>query len=326
MHIKILGSAAGGGFPQWNCNCRHCGSLRAGTFQGKSRTQTQVAVSNDDRTWFLLNTSPDLRTQIEATPALHPRKVGRDSPIGGVLLTSGDIDQIAGLLSLRELQPFRIYCTASIRRILQEDNSVFAMLNRVPDQVSWTEVACEGSFALRSAAGDDSGISCTTFSLGRRYPAYVSRERAAELKAEEALLGVMLESSSGGRLAYMPAVPAVDDSLLRRLEGADLLLFDGTFWSDDELIRVQGSGSTALEMGHIPVSGDAGSLRRLAGLRRPRKVFVHVNNTNPMLDEAGPKYGEVRGAGWEVAEDGWSFELQPAAEKVAAIKESGHRG
>jgi pyrroloquinoline quinone biosynthesis protein B len=309
MRIKILGSAAGGGFPQWNCNCRHCASSRAGTFKGKSRTQTQVAVSNDDRTWFLLNTSPDLRLQIEATPALHPRNAGRDSPIAGVVLTSGDIDQIAGLLSLRELQPFRIYCTPSIRRILQEDNSMFAMLNRVPNQVSWTKISSDGSFPLRTIAGNESGMSCAAISLGSRYPTYVSRERTASLKPEEALLGLMVESSSGERFAYMPAVPAVNDSLLQRVDAADLVLFDGTFWSDDELIRVQGSGSTALEMGHIPVSGVEGSLRKLAGLLRPRKVFVHVNNTNPMLDESGPEYREVRAAGWEVAEDGWSLDL-----------------
>jgi pyrroloquinoline quinone biosynthesis protein B len=309
MRIKVLGSAAGGGFPQWNCNCRHCESLRAGTFAGKSRTQTQVAISNDGRTWFLLNTSPDLRAQIESTPAFHPRNAGRDSPIAGVLLTSGDIDQIAGLLSLRELQPFRIYCTPSIRRILQEDNSVFRMLNRVAEQVAWTEIGSDGSFPLLATAGNDSGISCTVFSLGSRYPAYVSQERAASLKPGDALLGVTLTSSTGKRFAYMPAVPAVDSSLLDRLEEADLLLFDGTFWSDDELIRVQGSGSTARQMGHIPVSGAEGSLRKLAGLRRPRKVFVHVNNTNPMLDESGPEYREVRAAGWEVAEDGWSFDL-----------------
>jgi pyrroloquinoline quinone biosynthesis protein B len=309
MRIKILGSAAGGGFPQWNCNCRNCGSFRAGTFSGRSRAQTQVAVSSDGHVWFLLNTSPDLRTQIEATPALHPQNAGRDSPIAGVLLTSGDIDQIAGLLSLRELQPFRIYCTPSIRRILQEDNSMFAMLNRVADQVSWTEIGSDGTFPLLTKTGNDSGSSGTVFSLGSRYPAYVSRERTASLKPDEALLGLVVTSSSGGRFAYMPAVPAVDNSLLTRLEEADLLLFDGTFWSDDELIRVQGSGSTAREMGHIPLSGAEGTLHKLAGLRRPRKVFVHINNTNPMLDESGPEYAQVRAAGWEVAEDGWSLDL-----------------
>src|SRR5271169_178544 len=225
MRIRVLGSAAGGGFPQWNCNCRHCESLRAGTFAGKSRTQTQVAISNDDHNWFLLNTSPDLRAQIEATPALRPRNAGRDSPIAGVLLTSGDVDQIAGLLSLRELQPFRIYCTASIRRVLQEDNSVFRMLNRVPSQVTWSEISSGGSFPLLTVAGNDCGMSCTVFSLGSRYPAYVSRERTASLKPEESLLGLMVESSSGGRFAYLPAVPAVDDLLQKRLEDDDLIMF-----------------------------------------------------------------------------------------------------
>jgi len=307
MLIKILGSAAGGGFPQWNCNCRNCRSLRDGTFKGKPRTQTQVAICQDNRAWFLLNASPDLRTQIEATPVLHPRNHGRNSPIGGVLLTSGDIDQVTGLLSLRELQPFPIYCTPSIRRILQEDNSMFAMLNRVPGQVSWTDISCDGSFCLQVERGV--GIDCRVFSLGSRFPAYVSPDRSLALKQEDALLGVIASSSADRHMAYMPAVPDVDDSLLEQLEETDLLLFDGTFWSDDELIRVQGSGSTAGEMGHIPVSGAEGSLRKLAGLRRPRKVFVHINNTNPMLDETGTEYAQVRAAGWEVAEDGWSLDL-----------------
>jgi pyrroloquinoline quinone biosynthesis protein B len=309
MRIAILGSAAGGGFPQWNCNCRNCHSLRAGSFSGKGRTQTQVAVSNDGRAWFLLNASPDLRMQIERTPELQPRSGVRDSAIAGVLLTSADIDQIAGLLSLRELQPFRIYCTPSLRRILRDDNSVFGMLNRVPQQACWTEIALGGTFPLLTMTGNQSGICCEVFSLGNKYPMYVSAERDATLKAEESQLGVMLTASSGGRLAYMPAVPAIDHRLLQLLETADLVLFDGTFWSDDELIQVQGSGATAREMGHVPLSGSDGSLQALAGLRRPRKVFVHVNNTNPMLDESSPEYREVGTAGWEVAEDGWSFNL-----------------
>src|SRR6202162_5071788 len=195
MHIEILGSAAGGGFPQWNCNCRNCRSSRDGTFNGKPRTQTQVAISDDDRAWFLLNTSPDLRMQIEATTVLHSRQHGRDSPIAGVLLTSADIDQVAGLLSLRELQPFRIYCTPSIRRILQEDNSMFAMLNRVPDQVSWTDISCDGSFCLQADRG--LGVNCSVFSLGNRFPAYVSHGRTLELNPAEASLGVIAESPSG---------------------------------------------------------------------------------------------------------------------------------
>lgn len=309
MRIEILGSAAGGGFPQWNCNCRNCQCLRAGTFQGKARTQTQVAVTNDHQRNFLLNASPDLRLQIEATPHLHPRLGQRDSPITGVVLTSGDVDQVAGLLSLRELQPFPIYCTTSIRRILGDDNSVFAMLNRVPNQVSWREITPGQSFSLLDSAGADSGIRCEGFSLATHYPAYVSAQRSASLRPEEALLGVVLQSSSGKRLAYMPAVPEIEETLLLRLESTDILLFDGTFWSDDELIRVQGNGATAREIGHIPVSGADGSLKKLAGLHRPRKVFIHINNTNPMLDESSPQYREVRDAGWEIAEDGRSFDL-----------------
>ena len=309
MRIEILGSAAGGGFPQWNCNCRNCHAQRTGTFKGRARTQTQIAVSNSPDSWFLLNAAPDLRLQIEATAALHPRHGRRDSPIAGVLLTSADIDQIAGLLSLRELQPFRVYCTASLRRILQEDNSVFGMLNRVPGQVSWTEILPSETFPLLTMDGAESGLTCSVFSLGCRYPMYVSQPRAAKLNAEEALLGATLQTETGGRVAYMPAVPAISESLLERLESSDVVLFDGTFWSDDELIQVQGSGATAREMGHVPVSGPDGTLKRLAGLKRPRKIFTHVNNTNPMLNEAGPEYAAVREAGWEIAEDGWNIQL-----------------
>jgi pyrroloquinoline quinone biosynthesis protein B len=158
-------------------------------------------------------------------------------------------------------------------------------------------------------SGDKSGICCEVFSLGNKYPVYVSPKRAATLESEEALLGVMLTASSGGRLAYMPAVPAINEGLLQLLGTADLVLFDGTFWSDNELIEVQGSGATAREMGHVPISGTDGSLRALAGLRRPRKVFVHVNNTNPMLDESSAEYRELGAAGWEVAEDGCHFNL-----------------
>jgi pyrroloquinoline quinone biosynthesis protein B len=282
---------------------------RTGVLRAKNRTQTQVAVSGDGHVWFLLNASPDLRLQIEQTPTLQPRDQGRHSPIEGVLLTSADIDQIAGLLSLRELQPFRIYCSPSLRRILQQDNSVFGMLNRIPQQVSWHDIKVGERFPLMGMKGNDSGICCEVFSLGNKYPVYVSPEHAATFDPEEAQLGVMLTAASGGRLAYVPAVPGLNEQLLRLLETADLVLFDGTFWSDDELILVQGSGATAGEMGHVPVSGPEGSLRKLAGLRRPRKVFIHVNNTNPVLDESGSEHRELQAEGWEVAEDGWHFNL-----------------
>jgi len=327
MRVKILGSAAGGGFPQWNCACSNCRALRAGTFRGKARTQAQVAISVDSKSWFLLGASPDLRAQIEATPELHPREGIRQSPIAGAVLANADVDHVLGLLLLRELQPLRVYATDSIRKIVTEDNSMFAMLQRVPGQVAWTDFTPRIPFRLLDTSGEDSGLLCRALPLGTHYPAYVSPQRQGELKSGEASLGLIVESKiveskiveskivqsetgeSGKRLAYMPAVPQIDDALLQEFESADVLLFDGTFWSDDELIRVQGSGQTARQMGHVPVSSAEGSLSRLAGLRRPRKIYIHINNTNPMLNEAGPEYAQVRKAGWEIAEDGWQFDL-----------------
>ena len=309
MRVKILGSAAGGGFPQWNCACLNCRGIRAGNFAGKARTQTQIAVSPDSHAWFLLGASPDLRAQIEASPELHPREGLRQSPIAGLVLLDADIDHVVGLLLLRELQPLRAYATASVRRILTEDNSMFAMLHRVPNQLSWSEITPGAPFPLCSAASEDSGLRCHSLPLGSHFPAFVSAKRRAELLANEASSGLLVEGPSGKRLAFLPAVPEINDALLRELAVVDVLLFDGTFWSDDELIRIQGSGASARQMGHIPVSSDQGSLRRLAQLRGPRKIYIHVNNTNPMLNEAGSEYRQVREAGWEIAEDGWQFDL-----------------
>jgi len=312
--VKILGSAAGGGFPQWNCACVNCRGVRAGTFHGKARTQTQVAITQDGQSWFLLGASPDLRAQIEATPELHPRAqpgadTPRHSPIEGAVLANADLDHVLGLLLLRELQPLRVYATGSVRGILREDNTMFGMLERVANQASWEDLTPGESFALLSPAGGDSGLRGRAVSLGTHLPAYVSGARRDQLAPRESSVGLLIDSASGKRLAYMPAVPEIDDALLREFESADLLFFDGTFWSDDELIRTQGSGNTARQMGHVPVSSAEGSLKKLAGLRRPRKIYLHINNTNPMLDQSGPEYRQVREAGWEIAEDGWQFDL-----------------
>jgi pyrroloquinoline quinone biosynthesis protein B len=311
MQVKILGSAAGGAFPQWNCACPNCRALRSGTFSGKPRSQTQVAISADSQTWFLLGASPDLRMQIEATKELQPRQSGqiRQSPIAGVVLANADIDHVLGLLLMRELQPLRVYSTKAVHRIISEGNSMFAMLQRAKAQLTWNEVAVADSFPLLTPSGKDSGIRCRALSLGRHYPAYVSQWTQSQLVGEEASLGFFIEELSGKRLAYLPAVPQIDNRLKVELERSDVVLFDGTFWSNDELIRVQGSGATALEMGHVPVSSAAGSMAQLAQFTQPRKIYVHINNTNPMLNEAGPEFRAVRDAGWEIAEDGWQFEL-----------------
>jgi len=316
MRIRVLGSAAGGGFPQWNCGCGNCQAVRGNTsakrFTGKARTQSQLALSADGATWFLAGASPDLAFQIEISPELHPRafrKTSRDSPIAGVVLGCADLDHVLGLLLLRELQPLRVYAAPSILRILREENSMFGMLNRVAPQVVWTPMAKDhdgnAPFPLLSPTGEASGLRCEVHYLSGRYPKYV-RTGAENLAGNEATAALFFQSPSGARLAYIPAVDSLSDTLLEKIRDSALLLFDGTFWSDDELQRVQGSGETAHQMGHIPIEE---SLQLLKNVKVGRKMFIHLNNTNPILNEASPEHRAVREAGWEVAEDNWQLEL-----------------
>src|SRR5271169_6078197 len=314
MRIQILGSAAGGRFPQWNCGCGNCVAVRKKKLAGKPRTQAQLALSADGSTWFLAGASPDLAFQIESAPELHPRPLRdtpRDSPIAGVVLASADLDHVVGLLLLRELQPLRVYAASSVLRILREENSMFGMLNRADPQVAWSPISSGVTFPLLDTTGGDSGLGCEAVFLSARYPKYVksgdlSREAMAALIFEAKSSTSTSKRPAARRVAYVPAVEKLDDQLLAKIEGVDVLLFDGTFWSDDELIRVQGSGETAHQMGHIPVEE---SLRLLRSIKVGRKVFVHLNNTNPILNEASPEHQAVRQAGWEVAEDNWQLEL-----------------
>ena len=308
MRIKLLGTAAGGAFPQWNCACRNCRSLREGRFHGKARTQLQVAVKAEGGSWFLLNASPDIRAQIENDPVFHPAGAVRTTPIAGIILTSGDLDQVLGVLMLREFQQFRIFATPALQQILREDNSMFAVLNRVPDQVEWTDIAPGTPFPLAPDRGTENHLCCTPISLGQHLPSYVPEFRRKHIATNECLLGLIIQSPSGRRLGYFPAVAAINPTLVRVLQNVDAVLFDGTFWSNDELNATRGTGPTAREIGHVPVSGANGSLEALSGLNA-RKIYVHINNTNPMLDESSAEYRGVREAGWEIGEDGWEFEL-----------------
>jgi len=300
--VSVLGAAAGGGFPQWNCNCDNCRRLRVNTLHSAPRTQIQVAVSADGRVWHLLGASPDLGKQIESTPALHPRQGPRDSPIASVILTCAEVDQSLGLLLLREMHSFTVYATASVRDILREDNSMFRMLQRAPGQVQWRAVTPAAPFDV------ETGMQIEALPMPGGYPSYVSADRLARSRADEAVVGLSIRCA-GRTTLFLPGVPAIDDALLARMHQADLLLLDGTFWSDDEFIRVWPEARTARAMGHLPISGPGGSLERLAALRRPRKVYLHINNTNPILDEDGAAYRAVREAGWEVACDGMTIEL-----------------
>jgi pyrroloquinoline quinone biosynthesis protein B len=300
--VSVLGASAGGGFPQWNCNCDNCRRLRQGTLRAHPRSQIQVAVSADGRLWHLLGASPDITRQIESNPCLHPRQGLRDSPIASITLTCAEVDQTLGLLLLREFQPLTVYATPSVRKILTGGNSMFAMLSRVPDQVTWRDIHPGAGFEL------EPGLRNEPVPLPGGYPSYVPSETIARCLPDEAVVGLAVESGER-RMLFLPGLPYIDDALRARIEQCDLLLLDGTFWSDDEFIRVQPGARTARAMGHLPISGPGGSLERLAGVHRPRKVYIHINNTNPILDEDSPEYQAVRKAGWEVAVDGMTIDL-----------------
>ncbi len=309
MYVRVLGAAAGGGFPQWNCSCTNCRRLRQGNFDGSARSQAQLAISADAEDWFLVNASPDLRYQIESFSPLHPSSTSfRDSPIHGVLLTSAELDAALGLLLLRESQPFVVYATESVRQLLLEDNDVFNVLRRRPDQVEWRCMALNESFELQRRNREPTGIRCTAISAGGGFPGHVPPERRNVLKVSEAVVGLVFEHNSK-RMAFLPGAPAISPEWMMELSGCDLMLVDGTFWSDDELLRVQGGAKTARQMGHLPVGGTGGTTEALSSLTRPRKVFIHINNTNPMLDEASAEHGEMRAAGWELAFDGMDLSL-----------------
>jgi pyrroloquinoline quinone biosynthesis protein B len=309
MHVRVLGAAAGGGFPQWNCSCFNCRRLRQGTFRGTARSQAQLAISADSENWFLVNASPDLRYQIESSPSLHPRPTSfRHSPIQGVVLTSAELDAALGLLLLRESQPLIVYSTETVRQVLTEDNNLFDVLRRLPDQVQWRTMVAGEPFDLQQTCGTATGIRCTAVSAGGTFPGHVPEKRARNLDEAGAVVGVFLQHGSR-RIAFFPGVPRVAPGWLQEFESCDVIFFDGTFWSDDELIRIQGHGKTAREMGHLPVGGSGGALEKFATLVTARKIFIHINNTNPMLNEESQEYQQIRAAGWELAFDGMELVL-----------------
>ena len=312
MRVKVLGSAAGGGFPQWTCACSNCQRLRQGKFPGHARTQAQIAVSADGDAWFLLNASPDLRFQLESTRELHPRRPPRDTPIAGVVLTSGDLDHVLGLLLLREFQPLRVYATPALKSILMDSNSVFRMLSSGQRGIVWSDLPPGHATELCDAAGRNSGITVEAIPLVGSFPRYAEVTETLELPQTEAVIALAVSARDGDsrpskRMIYAPGLAQVDDNTLSAFDSADVLFVDGTFWSEDELCAT--AGRTASQMGHLPVSGGNGLLKRLAHLNTPNRFFIHINNTNPILDEDSPQYREVRAAGWDVAHDGIEFNL-----------------
>jgi pyrroloquinoline quinone biosynthesis protein B len=310
MRVRVLGSAAGGGFPQWNCACPNCSGLRNGKVKACPRTQAQVAVSSDSSHWFLLNASPDLRQQILATPELSAASSTVGSPISTILLTSADVDCVMGLLHLREFHPLRIFSTLSVRRIITEENSLFRVLMRSNPPVQWDPLPLDRIIPLAppSSPGAKDGLFCKAVSLSGSFPDYAGDSLKGSFPLEEAVIGLQLIHKEK-RLFYAPSVPSLSENSQRSVDESDLALLDGTFWRDDELIQAKRSRKTARNIGHTPLWGDRGMLRWPFRLGKTKRVIIHINNTNPVLNEESAEHRAVREAGWEIAYDGMEFNL-----------------
>ncbi len=278
--------------------------------RSQARSQAQVVVCPVDGECYLLNASPDLRAQIVSTPFLDPAHPPRHTPIDGVLLTSADVDSVVGLLHLREFQPLQIYSTPSIRRILLEDNRIFRVLDRAIPPAVWRDVQPNTWFPLGTvnSLSVESSVRCRMVPLGSAYPDYVSENLRRALPAGEAVTGLVLVQG-GKQIFYAPALPGRSDEWKEWARSSDLCLLDGTFWEANELIRAGVGSKTAREIGHVPLSGADGLLAQCDFAKRVRRILIHINNTNPILDEESPESREVRDAGWEIAYDGMSFEM-----------------
>jgi pyrroloquinoline quinone biosynthesis protein B len=310
MRVKVLGSAAGGGFPQWNCACSNCNRLRKGVLRGRARTQAQVAVSPDRSSCFLLNASPDLRQQLGENSEFAPAGPARGTPITAIFLTSADVDSVLGLLHLREFQPLHIYSTISVRRALTEENSLFRTLMRSNPPVRWEVLSLDRLVPLVSQAqsGAKDNLFCKAVPLAGSFPDYVSDPLRRSLPEEEAVIGLQFIQRDK-KFLYAPSLPGRGEEWKRRVGESQLTLLDGTFWADDELIRMQSGTSTARQMGHLPLFGPSGLIQQLQFMRNVRRVLIHINNTNPILDEESPQRRAALEAGFEIAYDGMEFEL-----------------
>jgi len=302
LRVIVLGAAAGGGFPQWNSNTPACRRARADDPAAKPRTQASLAVSADERDWFILNASPDLRLQIEANSALHPHEGLRSSPIAGVVLSGGDIDAIAGLLHLRERHRFAIHAAESVLAVLRE-NPIFNVLS--PEYVTRALLPLDRCIEIGS------GLTVEAYAVPGKVPLYQEGEGFDPTPREtgDAIGLAVTETATAKTFHFIPACALVNDRLKQRLEGADVVFFDGTLWRDDEMIRMGVGEKTGRRMGHISMSGADGAIAAFAGLGRGRRIFIHINNSNPILLDDSAERAAVEKEGWEVAYDG--MEVSP---------------
>lgn len=304
MRIRVLGSAAGGGFPQWNCNCPNCDGVRKGTIRARQRTQSSIAVSADGIGWILFNASPDLLTQIKSFPILQPARTIRDTGIRAIVLVDAQIDHTTGLLMLREGDPLEIWCTDTVREDLSTGNPLFSILGHYCG-VSWHRLPIEpgSSFAIDGA----DHLRFSAIGLKSKAPPY-SPHRHDPHEGDN--VGIRITDMRNGRsVFYAPGLGEIEPDLREFLAQADVLLVDGTFWSDAEMIRLAVSTKRASEIGHLPQSGAGGMIEVLKGLPAYRKILIHINNTNPILDEDSMERAELTAAGMEVAYDGMDIEI-----------------
>jgi len=296
LRAHILGAAAGGGLPQWNCGCPNCNLARAGKIP--AQTQSSLAVTGNGRDWAILNASPDIRQQLAETPALHPTGL-REGPLRSVLVTNGDIDHVAGLLTLREMQPFTLFATAEIHRVISA-NPIFAALNA--DVVDRVTIRPDQPVEIAP------GLTAELFPVPGKVPLYMEGETVKTDLVGEQTVGVHLRAG-GEEAFYIPGCAVLNEDLRARLSAAPLVFFDGTLWRDDEMVQAGLGQKTGKRMGHISMSGPDGSIAAFDGLTVGRKVFVHMNNTNPVLNPASPERAEAERAGWIIGQDG--MEITP---------------
>jgi pyrroloquinoline quinone biosynthesis protein B len=300
MHVLLLGTAAGGGFPQWNCRCATCQAARESPPRATPRTQSSIAVSADGAHWFLGNASPAVRAQLERLGAGPPGAV-RWSPVEGVVFTDAELDHTLGLALLREARLLPVFATRAVLDVMTDDSRILPVTRTFAD-VPGTALALEHPTSLKLRDARESGLTVELVPARGSAPRFARREIAGHTNA-----AVFQHVVTGRRLAYVPACAAIDDALLRTLHGMELVLFDGTCFTDDEMRSAGVSDRTATAMGHQPISGARGSLpvfRTLAANGRTRVVFVHINNTNPILLHGSPQRAEVEAAGITIGEDG----------------------
>jgi len=304
MKIRILGSAAGGGFPQWNCNCRNCDGVRKGSIRARARTQSSITVSGDGTDWVLFNASPDLLAQYKSFPDLQPARNIRDTAIRSIVLMDAQIDHTTGLLMLREGKPLEIYCTDMACEDLTTGNPLFNILDHYCG-VNWHQLPTAPGNSFQVIGAPD--LSFTAVPLKSKAPPY-SPHRDNPHEGDN--IGMRITDARSGKiLFYAPGLGEIEPHLKPFLEEADCLMVDGTFWTDDEMIRLGVSKKHAREIGHLPQSGPGGMIEVLRPLRAGRKILIHINNTNPILDEDSEQRRQLADAGIEVAHDGMDINL-----------------